>query len=151
MNMENAFTYLMRVRYADCDAQQVVFNAKYAEYIDVAATEYIRAVWGSFNTLLDQGFDNQVVSLKIDWKASAVFDDVIGIRMATTNIGNSSYTVEAEFFNYETNKVFALATVVYVMVNTADYTKITIPDEFRKTIEVGAPGVLVNHAGVAVK
>jgi acyl-CoA thioester hydrolase len=71
--------------------------------------------------------------------------------MATTNIGNSSYTVEAEFFNYETNKVFALATVVYVMVNTADYTKITIPDEFRKTIEVGAPGVLVNHAGVAVK
>jgi acyl-CoA thioester hydrolase len=71
--------------------------------------------------------------------------------MATTNIGNSSYTVEADFFNYETNKVFAVGTVVYVMVNTQDYTKIAIPDEFRKTIEAGAPGLLVNHAGVVVK
>jgi acyl-CoA thioester hydrolase len=95
--MQNAFTFLMRVRYADCDAQQVVFNAKYAEYFDVAATEYIRAVWGSFNTLLDKGLDSQVVSLKIDWKSSAVFDDIVGIRMATTNIGNSSYSVGAEF------------------------------------------------------
>jgi acyl-CoA thioester hydrolase len=151
MYMENAFTYLLRVRYADCDAQQVVFNAKYAEYIDVAATEYIRAVWGSFNTLLEKGFDNQVVSLKIDWQASALFDDVIGIRMATTNIGNSSYTVEAEFFNYETNKVLAQAKVVYVMVTTGDYTKVTIPNEFRKTIEAGAPGIFINHAGVIAK
>jgi acyl-CoA thioester hydrolase len=146
--METPFTYLLRVRYADCDAQQVVFNAKYAEYVDVAATEYIRAVWGSFNTLLEKGFDNQVVSLKIDWKSSAVFDDVVGIRMQTTHIGNSSYAVEAEFFNYDTKAVYAVGTVVYVMVSTDDYTKVTIPQEFRLKIEQGASGVVINHAGV---
>jgi acyl-CoA thioester hydrolase len=149
--MKNAFTYLMRVRYADCDAQQVVFNAKYAEYFDVAATEYIRAVWGSFNTLLERGLDNQVVSLKLDWKSSAVFDDIVGIRMTTTNIGNTSYSVGAEFFNYDTDEVYAFATVVYVMVSTSNYTKIAIPDDFRKMIKAGAPGLLVNHAGVIAK
>ena len=149
--MKNAFTYLMRVRYADCDAQQVVFNAKYAEYFDVAATEYIRAVWGSFNTLLERGLDNQVVSLKLDWKSSAVFDDIVGIRMTTTNIGNSSYSVGAEFFNYDTDEVYAFATVVYVMVSTSNYTKVAIPDDFRKMIKAGAPGLLINHAGVIAK
>lgn len=146
--MENAFIYLMRVRYADCDAQKVVFNAKYAEYFDVAATEYIRAMLGSFNTLLDSGLDNQVVSLKIDWKSSAVFDDVVGVRMATTNIGNSSFTFGAEFFNYATNEIYAYGSVVYVMVNSSDYNKVAIPNQFRKTIKAGAPRVVINHAGI---
>jgi hypothetical protein len=37
------------------------------------------------------------------------------------------------------------------MVSTSDYTKVAIPDDFRKTIEAGAPGLLVNHAGVVAK
>ena len=60
------FTLLLRVRYAECDAQQVVFNARYADYIDVAMTEYFREVVGGFQSLLDKGLDNQVVSLHID-------------------------------------------------------------------------------------
>jgi len=30
------FTLYLRVRYGECDAQKVVFNARYADYVDVA-------------------------------------------------------------------------------------------------------------------
>ena len=30
------FRYYMRVRFQECDAQHVVFNARYGDYIDIA-------------------------------------------------------------------------------------------------------------------
>jgi acyl-CoA thioester hydrolase len=75
------FTLLLRVRYGECDAQQVVFNARYADYIDIAMTEYFREAVGGFQYLLEQGLDNQVVSLHIDWHSSAKFDDVLAISV----------------------------------------------------------------------
>ena len=29
------FRYYLRVRYIECDAQKVVFNSRYSEYVDV--------------------------------------------------------------------------------------------------------------------
>ena len=74
--MKPAFTFLLRVRYSECDAQKVVFNARYAEYVDIAATEFMRAIWGGYDHLLERGIDFQVVNLNINWLASAHFDEV---------------------------------------------------------------------------
>src|SRR3954453_17477815 len=38
------FRYYLRVRYVECDAQKVVFNSRYAEYVDVAINEFLRAI-----------------------------------------------------------------------------------------------------------
>jgi acyl-CoA thioesterase FadM len=40
------FRYLLRVRYGECDAQKIVYNARYGDYVDLAATEFLRAIWG---------------------------------------------------------------------------------------------------------
>ena len=49
--------YRFRVRYAECDAQQVVFNARYADYVDITINEYIRALFGDYQNMLDRGLD----------------------------------------------------------------------------------------------
>ena len=38
--MNQPFRYYMQVRYGECDAQKVVFNARYGDYTDLAATEF---------------------------------------------------------------------------------------------------------------
>ena len=146
----NNFTHLLRVRYSECDAQKIVFNGKYAEFVDIAATEYSRAVWGSYNDVLAMGVDSQVVNLNISWKSPSTFDDVLAIEVITGKVGNSSYTFEFEIRNYETGNSVASAEVVYVMVDAAEYTKLPIPDDLRQKLEQGAPGVIVNHAGVDI-
>ena len=90
------FRLLLRVRYGECDAQQVVFNARYGDYVDVAATEFYRAVFGSYQALLEQGLDSQVVRMVTDWSAPARFDDVLQLEVRTLRLGNSSFTLEVD-------------------------------------------------------
>ena len=72
--MPNHFRYYLRVRYGECDAQKVVFNARYAEYIDLATTEFLRAL-GYGEQLFSGELDFQLVKQTIEWKAPARFDD----------------------------------------------------------------------------
>jgi acyl-CoA thioester hydrolase len=146
--MEKEFTYLLRVRYSECDAQKVVFNGKYAEYVDIAATEYVRGLWGQHDGIFARGIDFQVVNLNISWRAPARFDDVLAISVKTNHIGNSSYGFGFEFSQYNTDTIIATAEAVYVAVDAKDFTKITIPDDLRLSLEAGVPGVVINHAGV---
>lgn len=148
--MNQYFTHLLRVRYSECDAQKVVFNAKYAEYADIAATEYVRAIWGDYTELVERGFDNQVVDMHISWQAPARFDDVIAIQVHTQRIGNTSYALQCDFLDHPTGKTIVQAEITYVMVSPEKLEKITIPADLRASLETGAPGIVVNHAGVDV-
>ena len=74
--MPNHFHYYLRVRYGECDAQKVVFNARYAEYIDLATTEFLRAL-GYGEQLFSGELDFQLVKQTIEWKAPARFDQVL--------------------------------------------------------------------------
>lgn len=142
------FSYLLRVRYSECDAQKVVFNAKYAEYADIAITEYMRVIWGCYQGLLDRGLDNQVVDLHISWQAPAHFDDVLQINVKTLKIGNTSYSIQADFIQHSTQQVIATAVVTYVMVTAVTHNKLPIPHDIRTQLEQGAQNIVINHAGI---
>ena len=141
------FRLLLRVRYGECDAQQVVFNARYGDYVDVAATEFYRAVFGSYQSLLEQGLDSQVVRMAIDWSAPARFDDVLQLEVRTLRLGNSSFALEVDIRRATDQAAIARAEVTYVMVDARSYAKTAIPEAIRGQLERGAPGVLVNQAG----
>lgn len=146
--MNKDFTYLLRVRYSECDAQSVVFNGKYAEYVDIAATEYVRGLWGEHENIFARGVDFQVVNLNISWRAPAHFDDVIAISVSTKHIGNSSYSFAFEFRKHESEAIIATAEAVYVAVEAQNFTKIRIPDDMRESLKAGVPDAVINHAGV---
>ncbi|MEY8197735.1 MAG: acyl-CoA thioesterase [Colwellia sp.] len=145
--MNNDFCYLLRVRYSECDAQKVVFNGRYVDYIDIAVTEFMRAIWGNYNDILSIGIDNQVVNLSINWKAPALFDEIIAITVKPIKIGTSSYTLKVDFCNYESYLVIASAEIVYVMVSATEHIKMNIPQGMRKQLEEGALGIKIDHAG----
>lgn len=144
------FTYLLRVRYSECDAQKVVFNGKYTEYLDIAATEFTRLIWGNFHDILSRGIDSQIVNLNISWKAPSSFDDVLAIKVNASHIGNSSYTLSFSITNHVTGAEVANAEVIYVMVNTATYTKMPIPEDLKQKLKLGAPNQIINHSGVSI-
>jgi len=145
--MSEKFTYLLRVRYAECDAQRVVFNAKYVEYIDIAITEYFRSVWGDYSNLLNKGLDTQVVNVNVSWKASATFDMVVAIEIELKKIGTTSFSYMINFVDHQTQQLLAIGEITYVMVTADQHQKTPIPPEVRKQLERGATG-LIDHAGI---
>lgn len=145
--MTRPFTLLTRVRYGECDAQMVVFNARYGDYADLAATEYFRAIFGGIQALLARQLDTQVAHYRIDWKAPARFDDVLGVRVQTARVGTTSFTLEMDFFLPATQTTVAQAQLVYVLVAVPGFTKTALPPDLRAALERGAPGVVANQSG----
>jgi acyl-CoA thioester hydrolase len=127
-------------------AQKVVFNGRYVDYIDIAVTEFMRVIWGNYDDILSNGIDNQVVNLSINWKAPAHFDEIIAILVKPIKIGTSSYSLQVDFYNYKSSTIIASAEIVYVMVNATQHNKMDIPQDMRKQLEKGAPGIKIDHA-----
>lgn len=142
--MTEPFTYLLRVRYHECDAQKIVFNARYAEYVDVAAGEYCRALFGEIEP---PGFDWRLVRQLLEWKSPARFDDVVAIRVHTSHVGTSSFTFSATLSRDRDSTLLCSAETVYVVVDPSRDAKRPLADAERRTLKAGAPGIVVDHAG----
>lgn len=149
MTQTAPFSLLFRVRYGECDAQQVVFNARYADYVDLASTEFMRAIGLDYKGFLARGLDTQVVSMTLNWSSPARFDDVLRARVATLRLGTTSLTLGVDFSAEQDGREIASAEVVYVMISTGTWQKTAIPDDVRALYETGAPGVEVDQAQVA--
>lgn len=145
------FVYYLRTRYIECDAQKVVFNSRFGEYTDVAVAEFIRAI-GYGEEMKTGGFDVQLVKQTTQWRAPARYDDVLEISVETRHIGNTSFTLLAEFRiagqeNAGQDNVIATVETVYVHVDHQTLQKLPLPDSRREALQRGAPGVAVDHAG----
>lgn len=144
--MPTPFRYYLRVRYGECDAQKVVFNARYGDYVDLATTEFLRAL-GYGQELFTGELDFQLVKQTIEWKAPARFDQVLEISVRARQLGNTSFTLAAEFRIAGDGRVIATTETVYVLVTPHTLTKTAIPPELRVAMQEGAAGQIVDHAG----
>ncbi len=146
-NPSSPFTLLLRVRYGECDAQHVVFNARYGDYADIAMNEFLRAVVGGYDKLLTAGIDTQVVRLVTDFRSPARFDEVLAITVETSSIANTSFALTMQMALRPSGRVVATTTATYVMVTAKTHQKMRVPDDIRGLLQAGAPGIVVNQVG----
>ena len=139
------FRYYLRVRYIECDAQKVVFNSRYAEYVDVAINEFLRAI-GVLPEFTDGHLDFQLVKQTVEWKAPARFDQVLELSIAATGLGTTSFTVGTAFRIAGDERVIVTVETVYVLVDGRTLTKLPLPDGLRAALDEGAAGQLTDHA-----
>ncbi|WP_442920770.1 acyl-CoA thioesterase [Mesoflavibacter sp. CH_XMU1422-2] len=70
----------IRVRYAETDQMGVVHHANYALYLEMARIEWLRKLGISYKSMEENGIGLPVVSLSINFKKSAFYDDVIKVK-----------------------------------------------------------------------
>lgn len=143
-----SFRYLLRVRYGECDARKIVFHARYSEYVDLAATEYLRTVWGG--AVFGGGYDTQLVRQLIEWRSPLHWDDIVQISVSTAHIGDTSFVLAMELRPFGAPRAAAAAETTYVLTTEPELNKCTIPDDLRRRLEAGAQGVVIDHAGAGV-
>ncbi|MET0270163.1 MAG: hotdog domain-containing protein [Sphingomonas sp.] len=78
---------------AEVDATAIVFNARYLEYLDIALSEYLRALFGAAH--LDTPI--RFVRSAIDYRAPCRFDELLDLCIACRRIGRTSITFGWEF------------------------------------------------------
>jgi len=140
------FTYRLRVRYHECDGQKIVFNARYAEYIDIAALEYARHIFGSA-TAEGGGIDWRLVQQTLQWKAPGHFDDVLDVQIRTKSLGTTSFCLLAKVMRVGDAQRLVSAETTYVVFDENTAQKTPIPKAARDSLLAGAPGIVINCSG----
>ncbi len=119
----------LRVRYAECDMQGIVFNAHYYTWMDVAHTELLRAVLGPLDVLHAMGVDVVVAESSARYFASARFDQLVDIEVALAGFTTSSMTTVHTFRHGDVE--LAQGRVRHVAVDPVTWAKAPWPDGVR--------------------
>jgi len=86
----------IKVRYAETDQMGVVHHGNYALYLEIARIEWLRELGISYKKMEIDGIGLPVISLQVNYKKSAYYDDVLTVK--TTLAKPPSVSVE---FDYE--------------------------------------------------
>lgn len=119
------FTHPVKVRYLEVDAQGVVFNAWYLAWFDDAMTAFLGHGGLPYRTMLDAGYDVQLVRSEIDWKSGVGFEDDVQVAVSTARIGRTSFALDFEVRLGE--RVTCAGRTVYVVIATDGTGKREIP------------------------
>ncbi|MDP4602905.1 MAG: acyl-CoA thioesterase [Solirubrobacteraceae bacterium] len=134
------FRYTLRVRFNECDPQNVAFNANYLTYIDIAITELYRQRFDASyaEVMASSGVDVVVAEAKLKFLAPARFDDQIEIAITVERLGNTAMEVSALISRDREELVFG--ELRYVFVDLESWKKTPIPDQIRATMAQLGPG-----------
>jgi acyl-CoA thioester hydrolase len=129
------FRVIKRVRYAEIDAQAVVFNSRYLEYFDIGITEYWRAagVYDRWPGHTSPEF--HVARAEVDYKVPILLDEEVDICVRCSRIGRSSMTFLFELHGAGKDDLRATGLEVSVHVAEAQGAPTPVPDEFVNLFE----------------
>jgi acyl-CoA thioester hydrolase len=111
---EFRFSMPLRVRWAECDPQGVVFNANYLAYCDHALSEYLRAIGLPYGDYIAAGYDMVLVTTTIDYHAPARPDDDLTISCRIGDFGDTSWSMRVLACNGDTRVMSATSRYVTV-------------------------------------
>ena len=129
------FVFRLRVRWGECDAQGIVFNAQYMNFVEVAQAEYFRNLGlRLYSEELRNRFDLATVKATFEFMAPARVDDMLNIYTGVSRIGNSSITFNTEMYIANAEQPCARAEVIYANYNADTGIARCIPEDIRGTI-----------------
>ena len=106
----------IRVRYGETDQMGVVYHGNYALYLEMGRIEWLRKLGVSYKKMEENGIMLPVVSMSLNFKKSACYDDLINVKTQLKN----QHTAKIEFdyeITSENGQILALANVVLAFID----------------------------------
>jgi acyl-CoA thioester hydrolase len=128
------FFHRLRVRWAEVDRQNVVFNGHYFLYFDVAIAEYWRAIGFNYPADIVDKFGTDIYAVKAaaEFHGSATYDDTIDIGCRVGRIGRSS--IQFLFGIWRGAEHITSGELVYVNADPKAKKSAPWPEPFRRAI-----------------
>ena len=129
----------LRVRWAEIDAQQIVFNGHYLMYFDTAMAGYWRALAMPYSqTMTELGGDLFVRKSTVEYFASARYDDLLDVGLRCARVGNSSILFSGAVFRQD--ELLVTCELVYVFADPLSHTSRPVPAPLRAVFDAFEAG-----------
>ena len=123
----------LRVRWAEIDAQKIVFNAHYLMYLDTAVAGYWRALALPYEASMQSlGGDLYVRKATLEYHGSARYDDQLDVALRCERIGTSSILFRGAV--WRGLELLVGAELVYVFADPATQSSRPVPAPLRELL-----------------
>jgi len=126
--------FKVRVRYSETDQMGVVYHGNYAQYFEMGRVEWLRSLGVSYSEMEKSGVMLPVVSLTMNYKKPARYDDLLRVR--TTFVKQESVKI---IFNYEIyneiNELLTTGTSMLVFVDVKSGRPVAPPQYIKDCLE----------------
>ncbi len=130
----------LRVRYAETDAQGVVYHANYLVFMEVGRGTLARERGLPYSELEARGVNLLVARAELKYKASARYDDPLVVRTRVREIRGKLVTFEYRIEHEESGRLLVTGETAHVCVNDA-FKPVAVPTWVRDALAGGgAPG-----------
>ncbi|WP_111683011.1 acyl-CoA thioesterase [Winogradskyella tangerina] len=106
----------IRVRYGETDQMGVVYHANYAVYFEVGRTEWLREFGLSYAVMEQEGIMLPVISLQINYKNSARYDDELKVITKLKKLPTASIEFDYELRN-NSDEILATGNTVLAFID----------------------------------
>ena len=110
------FVYSRKAHYHETDQMGVVHHANYPKWMEEARVAFLEAAGLSYEAMEAAGVFSPVVSLNIEFKRPARFDDEVEVRLAVARYTGVRLEVGYTFFNRTRNELCATAASAHCFV-----------------------------------
>jgi acyl-CoA thioester hydrolase len=128
------FDVTVRVRYAETDQMGVVYHGNYAQYFEIGRVEWLRNLGVSYKQMEEMGVMLPVVSLTMNYKKSARYDELITVRTIFKKLTSVKIEFDYELYN-EQHELLTTGHSVLVFVDMKTGRPRTAPDYVKNKIE----------------
>lgn len=105
-----------RIRYGETDQMGVVYHANYVQFIEMGRTEWLRALGISYKEMEEAGVMLPVISIQINYKKSAYYDDVLTVRTTLKKLPSVKIEFEYEILN-ESKEIITQGNTILAFIN----------------------------------
>lgn len=123
-----------RVRYGETDQMGVVYHGNYAQYLEMGRIEWLRDIGVSYKTMEEEGVMLPVISLNVNFKKSAFYDDLITVETILDKTPSVRISFSYKIYN-QANEILAEAKTDLVFMNAKTKKPMRCPDYILEKIK----------------
>lgn len=117
----------IRVRYGETDQMGVVYHGNYALYLEMGRIEWLRKLGVSYKKMEETGIMLPVISLNINYKKSAGYDDVIHVKTQLRKTPSVKIEFDYEITNAE-GEILTTASTTLAFIDMKTKRPVKAPD-----------------------
>ena len=127
------YEFNVRVRYSETDQMGVVYHGNYAQYFEMGRVEWLRNIGVSYKTMEENGVMLPVVSLNMNYKKPARYDDLLRVKTIFKSLTSVKIEFDYEIYN-EQNELLTIGNSILVFVNMKTGRPMAAPEYIKEKL-----------------
>ena len=111
-------TTSIRVRYADTDKMQFIYNGKYLEYFEVGRTELLRSTSVPYSEIEKQGYQLPLLEAGLKYHSAGKYDDILIIEATVKELHSPKVHIEYKIYREATNELITEGFTTHIFIRT---------------------------------